>query len=98
MELARWERNFAGSDGIFDDDFRGGAEKLRGFVRAFGSFLEGMERYIVRDRPLPPVFAYEGVTELTEDEAAGRVSELREFLRFYAGSANATGQPSRLTT
>ncbi len=98
LELARWERNFAGSDGIFDDEFRRGAEQLRDFVRAIGSFLEGMERYIVRDRPSPPVFAYEGVTELTEDEAAGRVSELREFLRFYGEQCERYGTNVPTTT
>jgi hypothetical protein len=83
LELARWEQNFAGSAGIFDDDFREGAESLRSFVRQTGSFLEGMERYILRESSGTPVFAYEGVTELTEDGAGRLVSQLRRFLEFY---------------
>ena len=83
LELARWEQNFASSAGIFDDDFREGAESLRSFVRQTGSFLEGMERYIVRESPTTPVFAYEGVTGLTEDGAGRLISQLRGFLEFY---------------
>ena len=83
MELARWERNFAGSAGVFDEDFRRGAETLRSFVLGIGSFLEGMERYVVRERPTSPVFAYDGVTELTEANLARLASQLREFLGFY---------------
>jgi hypothetical protein len=82
-ELARWEWSFAGSTGLFGDDFRAGAEKLRSFVRATRSFLEGMERYILREEPSVPVFAYEGVTELTEEGAGRLESELRDFLDFY---------------
>jgi hypothetical protein len=83
LELARWEQNFAGSAGLFDEDFREGAERIRSFVRAVRSFLEGMERYVVRERPASPVFAYDGVTELTEETAGRLVSQLRDFLDFY---------------
>jgi hypothetical protein len=83
VELGRWEWSFVDSAGLFDDDFRRGAESLRNFVRAMGSFLDGMEHYIVRDKPTSPAFAYEGVTELTAVSAARLVSELQEFLRFY---------------
>jgi hypothetical protein len=83
IELARWEQNFAGAAGIFDDDFRQGAERLHDFIRVTGSFLEGMERYILREMPSAPVFAYEGITELTEDDANRLVSQLRDFLGFY---------------
>jgi hypothetical protein len=85
FELARREQNFAGSAGIFDDAFREGAEGLADFVRAIGSVLEGMERYILREQPSSPVFAYDGVTELTEDRAGRLESELRDFLEFYRG-------------
>jgi hypothetical protein len=83
LELARWEQNFAGSAGLFDQDFRQGAERIHSFVRAFSSFLEGMERYVVRERPASPVLAYDGVTELTEETAGRLVSQLRDFLDFY---------------
>jgi hypothetical protein len=83
LELARWEQNFAGSAGLFDQDFRQGAERIHSFVRAFSSFLEGMERYVVRERPASPVLAYDGVTELTEETADRLVSQLRDFLDFY---------------
>jgi hypothetical protein len=85
LELARWERNFAGSGGIFGDDFRSGAERLHSFIRATGSFLEGMERYIVRENPSSPVFAYQGITELTEEDAGRLESQLRDFLDFDRG-------------
>jgi hypothetical protein len=91
MELARWERNFAGSAGLFDEGFREGAETLRSFVLGIGSFLEGMERYIVRERPTSPVFAYDGVTELTEANAARLVSQLRDFLGFYRDESERYG-------
>jgi hypothetical protein len=90
-EIASWEQNFAGAAGIFDDDFRHGAERLRSFVRAAGSFLEGTERYILRERPSSPVSAYEGVTELTEDDAKRLVEQLRDFLAFYRGRCNQHG-------
>jgi hypothetical protein len=83
IELARWEQNFAGAAGIFDDDFRRGAERLRSFVRAVGSFLQGTERYILAENPSSPVFAYDDVTELTEDSAGRLVDQLRDFLAFY---------------
>jgi hypothetical protein len=83
VELGRWEWSFVDSAGLFDDDFRQGAESLRKFVRAMGSFLDGMEHYIVREKPTSPAFAYEGVTELTAESAARLVSDLQEFLRFY---------------
>jgi hypothetical protein len=83
IELARWERNFAGSGGLFGTDFREGAERLHSFVSATGSFLDGMERYIVRENPSSPVFAYEGITELTEDRTNRLVAQLRDFLDFY---------------
>ena len=91
MELARWERNFAGSAGLFDEDFRRGAEALRSFVLGIGSFLEGMERYIVRERPTSPVFAYDGVTEVTEANVARFASQLREFLAFYRDESERYG-------
>jgi hypothetical protein len=83
VELGRWEWSFVDSAGLFEDDFRQGAESLRNFVRAMGSFLAGMEHYIVREKPTSPVFAYEGVAELTAEDAARLASELQEFLRFY---------------
>jgi hypothetical protein len=83
VELARWEQNFAGAGGIFNDDFRHGAERLHDFIRATGSFLEGMERYILRESPSSPAFAYDGVTELTEAGAGRLVAQLRDFLEFY---------------
>ena len=42
-----------------------GAESLRQFVRAMGAFLQGMEHYVVREKPTSPVYAYEDITELT---------------------------------
>jgi hypothetical protein len=83
LELARWEQNFAGAAGIFDDDFRQSAERLHSFVRAMGSFLEGMERYVLREQPPAPVRAYDGVTELTDANAQRLVGQLRDFLGFY---------------
>ena len=83
FELARWERNFAGSAGIFGDDFRAGAETLHSFIGATRSFLEGMERYIVRENPSSPVVAFEGITELTEEGARRLEVQLRNFLDFY---------------
>ena len=83
VELARWERNFAGSAGIFDDEFRAGAEALHLFVREIGSFLSGMERYILREQPAAPVYAFDGVTELTENAACRLASRLRDSLNFY---------------
>jgi hypothetical protein len=83
LELARWERNFAGSAELFDEHFRDRAELLRSFVRATGSFLEGMELYILRETPRAPVLAYEGITELTEENARRLAAELRSFLDFY---------------
>jgi hypothetical protein len=83
IELGRWELSFVDSAGLFDDDFRRGAESLRQFVRAMGSFLEGMEHYVMRERPTSPVYAYDGITELTAETAGRLVSELQEFLRFY---------------
>jgi hypothetical protein len=93
VELGRWEFNFAGSAGLLDDDFRQGAESLRRFVRTVGSFLEGMERYILRDAPTSPVFAYEGVTELTTESAGQVVSELQDFLVFYGEQCERYGVP-----
>ena len=93
IELARWEFNFVDSAGLFDDDFRKGAESLRQFVRAMGSFLEGMERYILRDRPTSPVFAYEGITEVTAESAGRHVSELQDFLDFYGEQCERYGVP-----
>lgn len=83
IELARWESNFVDSAGLFGDDFREGAESLRTFVRAMDAFLEGMERYVIRESPTSPVHAYEGITELTAESAARLVSDLQDFLRFY---------------
>jgi methyl-accepting chemotaxis protein len=82
-ELARWEWSFVDSAGLFDDGFRHRAESLRRFVRAVSSFLEGMERYIVREKPTSATFAYTSITELTADSAAELVSDLQQFLRFY---------------
>jgi hypothetical protein len=56
---------------------------LHSFIRATGSFLEGMARYIVRENPSPPVFAYDGIMELTEENAGRIESQLRDFLEFY---------------
>ena len=83
IELGRWELNFVDSARLFDDDFRQGAESLRQFVRAMGAFLQGMEHYVVREKPTSPVYAYEGITELTPENAGRLVSELQEFLGFY---------------
>jgi hypothetical protein len=83
LELARWEQNFAGSAGLFDQDFRRGAEGLQSFIRTTSSFLEGMERYITRENVSSPVLAYQGITELTETNTSQLVSQLREFLQFY---------------
>jgi hypothetical protein len=96
IELGRWEFNFAHSAGLFDDDFREGAESLRQFVRTTGSFLEGMERYILRDAPTSPVFAYEGITELTAESAGRLVSELQDFLYFYGEQCERYGVPVHL--
>jgi hypothetical protein len=92
--LGRWEFSFVDSAGLFDDDFRQGAESLRQFVRAMGSFLEGMERYILRKRPTSPVFAYEGITELTTESAGPLVSELQDFLYFYGEQCERYGVPA----
>jgi hypothetical protein len=91
IDLARWEQTFAAAAGIFDDDFRHEAEDLRSFVRAASSFLDGMERYILRERPSSPVFAFEGVTELTEDGAKRLVVQLRAFLVSYRGRCERHG-------
>ena len=56
---------------------------LRQFVRAMGAFLQGMEHYVVREKPTSPVYAYEDITELTPENAGRLVSELQEFLGFY---------------
>jgi hypothetical protein len=82
-ELDRWERNFAGSAGIFDDDFRNGAESLHSFVRAVRLFLRGMEQYILRECPECPVTAYDGVTELDDSNVNRLVTQLHDFLKFY---------------
>jgi hypothetical protein len=42
-----------------------------------------VERHIVRETPSSPVFAYEGITELTRQTAERLVSQLRHFLSFY---------------
>jgi hypothetical protein len=75
----RWERNFAGTAGIFDDDFRTGAEHIHSFFRDVRSFLDGMERYILRASPAGPVHAYEAVTELTEESACRLVAQVHDF-------------------
>jgi hypothetical protein len=93
VELGRWELSFVDSAGLFDDGFRQGAESLRQFVRAMSSFLEGMERYILRDGPTSPVFAYEGITELTAEGAGRLVSELQDFLFFYGEQCERYGVP-----
>jgi hypothetical protein len=93
IELGRWEFNFVDSAGLFDDDFRQGAESLRQFVRSVGSFLEGMECYILRDAPTSPVFAYEDITELTAESAGQLVSELQDFLGFYGEQCERYGVP-----
>jgi hypothetical protein len=93
VELRRWEFNFVDSAGLFDEDFRQGAESLRQFVLTVSSFLEGMERYILRDAPTSPVFAYEGITELTAGSAGQLVSELQDFLRFYGEQCERYGVP-----
>jgi hypothetical protein len=95
IELGRWEFSFVDSAGLFDDDFRQGAESLRQFVRAMDSFLEGMERYILRNGPTSPVFAYDGITELTTESAGRLVSELQEFLYFYGEQCERYGVPVR---
>lgn len=86
-EFERWERNFAGAAGLFDDDFRSGTESLHGFIRAVGSFLEGMERVILREPSPGSVFAYdpdEPITELRDEAATLRlVAQLHAFLGFY---------------
>jgi hypothetical protein len=93
IELGRWEFSFVDSAGLFDDDFRQGAESLRRFVHTMGSFLEGMERYVLRDGPTSPVFAYEGITELTAESAGRLVSELQDFLYFYGEQCERYGVP-----
>jgi hypothetical protein len=93
IELGRWEFSFVDSARLFDDDFRQGAESLRLFVRTMGSFLEGMERYILREGPPSPVFAYEGITELTAESAGLLVSELQDFLYFYGEQCERYGVP-----
>jgi len=90
-ELAHWELHFVDSGGLFDDEFRRGAESLRRFVRTMSSFLEGMELYVLREQPTTPVHAYDGVTELTADRAAVLASELEEFLRFYGAQRERYG-------
>jgi hypothetical protein len=42
-----------------------------------------MERYILREQPAAPVYAFDGVTELTEDAACRLASRLRDSLSFY---------------
>jgi hypothetical protein len=63
VDIARWEWNFVDTADLFGDDFRRRAENLRMFVSEIGSFLEGMERYIQREQPTSPVFAFDGITE-----------------------------------
>jgi hypothetical protein len=93
IELGRWEFGFVDSARLFDDDFRQGAESLRQFVRTMGSFLEGMERYILRNGPTSPVFGYEGITELTTESAGRLVHELQDFLHFYGEQCERYGVP-----
>jgi hypothetical protein len=83
-ELHRWERNFGGAAGIFDDDFRYRTQRLHDFFRAARSFLQGVEHYIVRERPSGQVTALAGnITELDEDNVGRLVEQLRDFLNFY---------------
>ena len=86
-EFERWERNFAGAAGLFDDDFRSGTESLHSFIRAAGSFLEGMERFVLREPPPGPVLAYDAddpITELRDEKMTSRlVDKLHAFLEFY---------------
>jgi hypothetical protein len=83
MDIARWEWNFVDTAGLFGDEFRRRAEDLRTFVSEIGSFLEGMERYILREQPTSPARAFDGITELTEERALYLAGELQDFLRFY---------------
>jgi len=75
------------------DDLSASLNGLVDKLATMGSFLEGMERYILRDGPTSPVFAYEGITEVTAESAGWLVSELQDFLYLYGEQCERYGVP-----